>query len=35
LELLVSELKPSERRKLQRGEDLEEVGNNMNFGGEL
>ena len=35
LELLGSELKSSEQRKLQSGEDLEEVGNSMDFGGEL
>ena len=35
LELLGSELKSSERRELQSGEDLEEVGNSMDFEGEL
>ena len=35
LELLDSELKSSEWRKHQSGEDLEEVRKNMNFGVEL
>ena len=35
LELLGSELKSSEWSKPQSREDLEEVGNNMDFGGEL
>ena len=35
LELLGSELKSLEWRKPQSGENLNEVENNMNFGGEL
>jgi len=35
LELLGLELKSSEREEPQSGEDLEEVGNNMDFGREL
>jgi len=35
LELLGLELKFSEQRNPQSREDLEEVGNNMNFKGEL
>ena len=35
LELLGLELKSSEQMNPQRGEDLEEVGNNMDFKGEI
>jgi len=35
LELLGSEMKSLERIKLKSGDDLEEVGNIMDFGGKL
>ena len=35
LELLGLKLNSSERRKPWNGEDLEEVGNSIDFGGEL
>jgi len=34
LELLSLELKSSERRRPQNGEDLEDIGNSMDFIGE-